>query len=57
MQLARIRDGIVVNVIEADAATPDWPDHVPLTGGAWIGWLYRDGAFVDPNPPVEDADV
>lgn len=52
MRLARVVDGVVVNVVEADDRTPDWAGYVPVEGDAWIGWRYEDGVFIDPNPPA-----
>lgn len=51
--LARIRNGVVVNVVVADEDTPDMRGYVPLTDEAWIGWNYADGVFTPP-PEVSD---
>ena len=55
MAYAVVQDGVVVNVIEWDGVTPytppegcelHWCEQTP-----GIGWLWVDGAAVDPNPP------
>lgn len=55
MNYAMVKDGIVVNVIDWDGSTPYTPpDGCELyewEGVINIGWLWVDGAPVDPNPP------
>lgn len=53
--LARIRNGVVVNVIVADEETPDWRGYVPLPDGVWIGWVYKDGQFIAPESEVPEG--
>jgi hypothetical protein len=55
MNYAMVRGGAVVNVIDWDGATPYTPpegcDLHAVDGPVNIGWLWVDGAPVDPNPP------
>lgn len=54
MRLAEVRNGVVVNVIEADAgAVPAWAEHWPEAGDAGPGWLQIGDDLVAP-PLVED---
>ena len=55
---AIIKDGIVVNLIEYDSQPTAPPagfeaghEAVKATGVS-TGWVYANGAFTDPNPPV-----
>lgn len=51
MRLAQIIDGVVVNIIVADAR-PDWAADWPEAGDASPGWQLVDGQLVPPSPPV-----
>ncbi len=44
-----IENGVVANAVEADAAFADAQGWIELTGGAGIGWGYKDGAFSPPS--------
>lgn len=56
MRCAVVENGVVVNVIIAEAADPelDWieiPEGEPVD----IGWTYVDGVFINPNPIPDDG--
>ena len=55
MNYAMVQSGVVVNVIDWDGVTPYTPpegcDLYEWEGPVSIGWLWVDGAPVDPNPP------
>lgn len=53
MRYALITNGVVTNVIEADAEFAEEHNLVPLTDGAGIGWSYSDGTFSPPAPQPE----
>lgn len=65
-RLARIEDGVVVNVIAAPAGVgPEYASDVLQQPGLWVldpfvqagvGFLFdqETGAFTDPTPPVEE---
>lgn len=53
MLLGLIENGLVVNVVVADADTPDWPGYFPLPEGVWIGWAFDGLTFTAPE--VDDA--
>lgn len=60
MAYSLIKNGIVENVIECDAAfaahiAPEWDAVVPSQGSA-IGWAYSDGVFTAPLTPPPPAD-
>jgi len=52
MKLAQIENGVVVNVIEADAR-PDWAQDWPEAEASAPGWRYANGAFTEPEPEPE----
>ncbi|WAJ27528.1 hypothetical protein [Antarcticirhabdus aurantiaca] len=49
MDFAVIENGVVTNAVEATAAFAEAQGWIELTGGAGIGWGYKDGTF---SPPV-----
>lgn len=55
MNYAVVQDGVVINVIDWDGTAPYAPpegcDLYEWEGPVNIGWLWVDGAPVDPNPP------
>jgi hypothetical protein len=55
---AIINNGIVENIIVWDTSNAYDPigQAVEIPDGAFvsIGFLYQDGQFVDPNPPIEE---
>lgn len=61
-RIAQIKDGVVVNVIEAQL---EWAqqhanegfDEVRETDSAGPGWLYQDGVFSAPPAPIVEAPV
>lgn len=53
MTYAQITDGIVTNVIVADAEYAEEHALVPLTDNAGIGWSYSNGTFLPPAPTPE----
>lgn len=55
MRYALITNGIVANVIEADAEFATEHDLVLLTDGAGIGWSYSNGTFSPPAPTPEQV--
>lgn len=58
MNYALVQSGVVINVIDWDGVAPyTSPDDCKLhlvEGPVDIGWLWVDGAPVDPNPPVHE---
>lgn len=49
MRLAQIENGVVINVIEADAGNiPDWAAGWPDAEDAGPGWLVEDGVYSPP---------
>lgn len=60
MNYALIRDGIVQNVIVADASfvaliRSEWSQIEPATGSAGIGWGWDNGFVPPPEPEVEEG--
>jgi hypothetical protein len=55
MNYAMVQNGVIVNVVDWDGVTPyTQPEGCELhqwDGPMNIGWLWVDGAPVDPNPP------
>ena len=55
MNYCMVQNGVVVNIIDWDGVTPYTPpegcDLYEWEGPVNIGWLWLDGAPVDPNPP------
>jgi hypothetical protein len=54
---ALIRNGVVYNIIVWDGVSEY--DHgaeqaVLINSAIQVGFLYRDGQFIDPNPPKID---
>jgi hypothetical protein len=52
-----LKDNIVVNAIEYDSVQTGCPegleDVIALASDeGQIGWIYNNGVFTDPNPPV-----
>lgn len=55
MRLAQIQNGVVVNVIEVEAAAiPDWAQGWPEAGEAGPGWLMAEGVLAPPADPTPD---
>lgn len=55
MRLAQVQDGVVVNVIEVDAAAiPDWAEGWPEAGEAGPGWVMAESVLAPPADPVLD---
>jgi hypothetical protein len=56
MNYAMVQGGVVVNIIDWDGVTPYTPPEgcelYPWEGQINIGWLWVDGAPVDPDPPA-----
>ncbi len=60
MNYALIRDGIVQNVIVADASfvaliRSEWDKVEPVTGSAGIGWGWDNGFVPPPEPAAEEG--
>ena len=60
MNYALIRDGIVQNVIVADASfvaliRSEWSQIELVTGSAGIGWGWDNGFVPPPEPEVEEG--
>lgn len=59
MNYVMIQNGVVINIVDWDGITPyNAPDDCQLH--SWqdavdIGWLWVDGAPVNPNPPIEST--
>ena len=55
MNYCMVQSGVVVNIIDWDGTTPYTPPEGSelhaVDGPVNIGWLWVDGAPVDPNPP------
>lgn len=53
---AIVKNGIVENIVVWDGIKPYTPDGqlIEIVEGSFvnIGFLYQDGQFIDPNPPV-----
>ena len=52
-----LKDNVVVNVIEYDTVQTGCPKGLKnviaiASDEGQIGWVYADGVFTDPNPPV-----
>ena len=55
---AIIQNGIVVNVIWIlEEELVEFGAIPIITDGVGIGWLYQDGHFIDPNPPVIEENI
>jgi len=58
MYYAKIENGVVVNVIVAEADFAAEHGLVPLQEGSGIGWSHVDGVFVQPPAPaIEETPV
>jgi|GEM_PF-5575756 len=55
MPLGLVREGVVLNVVVSNDATPDWPGYEELPDGVWIGWRLIAGVWVDPDPPMSEG--
>ena len=54
---AILKDNVVVNVIEYEAIQTGCPEGLEdviaiASDDGNIGWVYADGVFTNPNPPV-----
>ena len=54
---AILKDNVVVNVIEYDTIQTGCPEGLEdviaiASDDGNIGWVYADGVFTNPNPPV-----
>lgn len=58
MRLAEIKNGVVVNVIEADPDNlPEWATGWPEAGQAGPGWTYDGEAFTPPPEPDPEPEA
>ena len=56
MRCAVVENGVVVNVIVAEEAAPEFGVfEMPEGEGVDIGWTYADGVFTNPNPIPDDG--
>jgi len=51
MDYAKIKDGLVVNVVLADAEFAAQQGLIPLASGAGIGFTYANGVYTAPIIP------
>ena len=61
MNYAMVQNGVIVNIVDWDGVTPYTPPEGcelhQWDGPMDIGWLWVDGAPIDPNPPALEPEV
>lgn len=58
IKAAIIQNGVVSNIIWIMPEQLHEFGAIPIiTDGVGIGWLYQDGHFIDPNPPVIEENI